>query len=54
MIKKILREQRIDKYTSLSEDDKNKKREYQRSRYHNKSEEKKERLKRISKKLPLG
>ena len=40
-----------DKYINLSEDEKNKKREYGRNRYHNMSEEKKTKTKKISKKL---
>ena len=41
IIKKRLREQAKDKYRNLSEEDKNKKSEYGRSRYHNTPEEKK-------------
>ena len=35
MIKKRLKEQARDKYINFSEEDKNKKREYGRNRYHN-------------------
>ena len=38
--KKRLREQAIDKYTNVSVEDKNKKREYGKHRYHNMPEEK--------------
>ena len=40
-----------DKYKNLSEEDKNKKREYEKNRYHNMPEEKKAKIKRISKKI---
>ena len=43
--KKRLREQARDKQRKLSEEDKNKKREYERNRYHNMPKEKKQRLK---------
>ena len=49
--KERLREQARDKYINLSEEEKNKKREYGKNRYHM-SEEKKTKTKRISKKLP--
>ena len=39
-----------DKYKNLSEEDKNKKREYGKNSYHNMSEEKKQRLKEYQKK----
>ena len=59
--KKRLREQARDKYRNLSEGDKKekiKKGEYEKNRYHNMSEEKKQRLSkrlsRISKKLLRG
>ena len=42
-----------DKYRSLSEEEKNKKREYRKNRYHNMSEENKQ-TNRISKKLLQG
>ena len=51
MIKKRLTEQARDKYRNLSEEEKNKKREYGKNRYHNMSEEKKKKTKIISKKL---
>ena len=38
-----------DKYRNLSEEEKNKKREYGKNRYHNMSEEKKKRLKEYQK-----
>ena len=47
MIKKKLRQQARDKY--LSEEEKNKKREYGKNRYHNMSIEKKQRLKEYQK-----
>ena len=50
--KKKLRQQARDKY--LSEEEKNKKREYGRNRYRNMSEEKTQRLSRVSKKLSQG
>ena len=40
-----------DKYKNLSEEDKIKKREYEKNRYHNMPEEKKAKIKRISKKI---
>ena len=40
-----------DKYINLSEEEKNKKREYGKNRYHNMSEEEKKRLKELSKKF---
>ena len=49
-----LRGQARDKYRNLSEEEKNKKREYGKNRYHNTSEEKKQNLKRISKTLSRG
>ena len=49
MIKKIKREAR-DKYRNISEEEKNKKREYWKNRYHNMSKEKKQRLKEYQKK----
>ena len=55
--KERLKEQAGDKYRSLSAEEKNKKREYEKNRYDNMSEEKKQRLKmskRISKKLSRG
>ena len=52
-IKKDLIEKAIYKYRNLSEEEINKKRKYERNRYHNMSEQKKN-TKRISKKLPLG
>ena len=42
-------EQARDKYRNLSEEEKNKKREYGKNRYHNMSEEKKIRLKEYQK-----
>ena len=51
MIKKRLRKQARDKYRNLSEEDKNKKREYGRNRHNDMSEQKKQRLKNI-KKIP--
>ena len=48
MIKKIKREAR-DKYRNISEEEKNKKREYWKNRYHNMSKEKKQRLKEYQK-----
>ena len=42
---KRLREQARDKYRKLSEEEKNKKREYGKNRYHNMCNEKKQRLK---------
>ena len=53
MIKERLKEQARDKYRNLSEEEKNKKRDYGRNRYRNMSEEKKQ-IKRISKKLSRG
>ena len=48
--KKSLREQGRDKYSNLSEEDINKKREYgKKNRYHNRSDEKKQRLKEYQK-----
>ena len=46
--KEILREQARNKYRNLSEEDKNKKREYGKNRYHM-SEEKKQKLKEYQK-----
>ena len=43
--KERLRGQARDKYRNLSEEEKNKKREYEKNRYHNMPEEKKQRLK---------
>ena len=40
-----MRDNARDKYRNLSEEEKNKKREYGRNRYHNMSEEKKQELK---------
>ena len=40
-----------DKHRSLSEEEKNKKREYGKNRYHNMREEEKKKTKRISKRL---
>ena len=40
-----MRDQAKDKYRNLSEEDKNKKREYGKNRYYNMSEEKKQKLK---------
>ena len=51
MKKKRLRKQARDKYRNLSEEDKNKKREYGRNRHNDMSEQKKQRLKNI-KKIP--
>ena len=45
-----LRVQARDKYRSLSEEDKNKKKEYGKNRYYNMSEEKKQKLKEYQKK----
>ena len=45
------REQKINKYRELSEEEKNIKREYGKKRYHNMSEEKKKRLKEYQKNL---
>ena len=39
-----------DKYKNLSEEDKNKKREYRKNRYHNMPKEKKQKLKEYQKK----
>ena len=47
--KKWLREQAWDKYRNLSEEYKNKKREYGTSRYHSMSEEKRQRIKEYQK-----
>ena len=52
--KERLTEQAREKYRSLSEEEKNLKREYGKNRYNNMSEEKKIRLKRISKNLSGG
>ena len=52
--KEILRKQARDKYRNLSEVENNGKGKYGRKRYHNMSEEKKTKTKRISKKLPWG
>ena len=41
-----------DKYRNLSEEDKNKKREYWKNRYHNMPDEKKQKLKEYQKKIP--
>ena len=41
-----------DNYRNLSEEDRNKKREYGRNRHHNMSEEKKQRLKEYQKNYP--
>ena len=49
---KELREKAKNKYRELSSKEKNIRRQYQRNRYHNMSDEKKARTKRISKKLP--
>ena len=46
-----MREQVQDKYKNLSEEEKNKKREYGKNRYHSMFEEKKTKTKRISKTL---
>ena len=46
---KRLREQTRDKYRNLSEEEKNKKKEYGKNRYHNIPEEKKQRLKEYQK-----
>ena len=45
----MLRQQARDKCRNLSEEDKNKKREYGKNRYHNMSEKKKEKLKEYQK-----
>ena len=45
-------EQARDKYRNLSEEEKNKKREYGKNRYHNMPEEKKQRLKEYQKNYP--
>ena len=45
MIKKVFREQARDKYTNLSEEEKNKKREYGRNGYQYMSQGKKQKLK---------
>ena len=50
-MKMRLRKQTRDKYRNLSEEEKNKKREYGENRYCNMSEEKKTKAKRIPKKL---
>ena len=47
---KRLKKQARDKCRNLSEDDKNKKREYGKNRYHNMSEEKKQELKEYQRK----
>ena len=52
--KERLTEQAREKYRSLSEEEKNLKREYGKNRYNNMPEEKKIRLKRISKNLSGG
>ena len=44
-----LKEQSTDKYSKLSEEEKNKKREYGKNRYHNMCEEKRQRLKEYQK-----
>ena len=49
-----LRGQARDKHRNLSKEEENKKREYRRNRYYNMSEEKKKRLKIISKKISRG
>ena len=49
MIKKRVGEQARDKYRNLSEEEKNKKREYGRNRHHNMSEEKNQKLKEYQK-----
>ena len=49
LVKERLSEQARDKYKSLSEEEKNKKREYGKNRYHNMSEEKKQGLKEYQK-----
>ena len=49
MIKKRLRHQPRDKYRNLSEEEKNKKREYGKNRCRNMSEDKKQRLKKHQK-----
>ena len=49
LVKERLSEQARDKYKSLSEEEKNKKREYGKNRYHNMSEEKKPGLKEYQK-----
>ena len=49
MIRKRVGEQARDKYWNLSEEEKNKKREYGRNRHHNMSEEKKQKLKEYQK-----
>ena len=46
---KRLRDQARDKYTNLSDEEKNKKREYGKNRNHNMSEEKKQKLKEYQK-----
>ena len=51
--KERLRKQATDKYGYLSKDEKNRKREHGKNRYHNMSEEKKK-INRISKKLSRG
>ena len=43
-----------DKYRNLSEEDKNKKREYGKNRYHDISKDKKQRLKEYQKNLSRG
>ena len=45
MIKKVFRQQARDKYTNLSEEEKNKKREYGRNGYQYMSQGKKQKLK---------